>query len=361
LGNKIQKIALRRIVRYTFLIANIIVALMLAATYVVPHINPKSFWLPPMVGLLYPYILFLNVCFVVFWGILYWRYALISSIIILSGFSIHQSYFQLLPRTTSSKTGIKILSYNVANFYSYLENPKKEKNILAFIASQNADIICLQETKLQKSGTLNPVTLKNRFPGIKHCQLAHQSSWNGPVTFSSYPIVQMGEIRFKNSNNMVIYSDIKIKQDTIRVYNCHLQSYGIKTDDYSVIDTLGFEDKKLKEMRAIGSKLKHAYIRRSTQVEKLIKHIESCKYPVIVCGDFNDTAISHTYHALTPALKDAFVESGSGISTTYRGKLPPNRIDYILSSKHFKTYNYKRYKVAFSDHYPISALLVKKN
>jgi endonuclease/exonuclease/phosphatase family metal-dependent hydrolase len=170
----------------------------------------------------------------------------------------------------------------------------------------------------------------------------------------------MGEIRFDDTKNMVIFSDLKIGNDTVRIYNCHLQSYGINIKAYSVIDTLGFESKKIKEMRSIGSKLKWGNIYRSKQVIKLSNHISKCPYQVILCGDFNDTPISFTYGEISSRLKDSFVESGRGISNTYRGKLPQNRIDYIFHSGGYKAYNYQRLNANYSDHYPISTFLVKR-
>lgn len=331
------------------------------ASYLVSEVNPSKFWIPSVMGLAYPYLLLLNILFLGFWLVFKRKFMLISLGCILLGVHINASYFQLFPRRTSRKDGIKVLSYNVQHFYSYLDKKKGSGNeVLNFIASQNANIICLQETKLQKTGNLNPVKMKSIFPGIKHCQLAHQSQWGGPVTFTSYPIVSMGEIRFEDTNNMVIYTNVKIGTDTVRVYNCHLQSYMINTSAYSVIDTLGFERKKLREMKKIGSKLKWGNIHRSEQVIKLANHIEKCPFPVIVCGDFNDTPISFTYGKMSSTLKDAFVESGSGISNTYRGKLPQNRIDYIFHSKDFKAYNYKRLDAEYSDHFPISTLLIRR-
>jgi endonuclease/exonuclease/phosphatase family metal-dependent hydrolase len=351
---------LRRLIKIIFLTVNILAALFLLASYLVQEVNPSKFWIPSIIGLAYPYFLFLNVLFVIFWLFFKWKLSLISLICIVAGSHINSSYFQLSPRKTTEGNGIKVLSYNVQNFYSYLSKKKDNKAIIDFIAAQKADIICLQETKLQKEGDLNPIKLKNLFPGINHCQLAHQSKWGGPVTFTSYPIISMGELRFDDTKNMVIFADLKIGYDTVRVYNCHLQSYGINAAAYSVIDTLGFESKKIREMRKIGSKLKWGNIYRSRQVIKLTNHLSKCRYPVIVCGDFNDTPISFTYGKISSNLKDSFVESGSGFSNTYRGKLPKNRIDYIFHSAGFNAYNYKRYTVNYSDHYPISTFLVKK-
>jgi endonuclease/exonuclease/phosphatase family metal-dependent hydrolase len=351
---------LRKLIRNIFFAVNIIAAIALLATYLVSEVNPSKFWIPSVMGLAYPYLLILNTAFLVFWLIFKRKFMLISAVCILVGMHINSSYFQFFPRQTSKKEGISVLSYNVQNFYFYLGKKKNSKEIINFIAAQKANIICLQESKLQKEGDLNPIKLKDMFPGIKHCQLAHQSKWGGPVTFTSYPIVSMGEIRFDDTKNMVIFTNVKIGNDTVRVYNCHLQSYGINTSAYSVIDTLGFEQRKRKEIRKIASKLKWGNIYRSKQVIKLNDHIAQCPYPVIVCGDFNDTPISFTYGKMSSKLDDAFVESGSGVSNTYRGKLPQNRIDYIFHSDRFKAYNYKRHDVEYSDHFPISTLLIKK-
>jgi endonuclease/exonuclease/phosphatase family metal-dependent hydrolase len=355
----ILNVELKRVVRYIFLVANILVVLALLASYLVSEVNPGKFWIPSILGLAYPYFLVLNCAFIVFWIFFYWKYLFISLLCILVGLHVNSSYIQFFPGFPK-KEGIKILSYNVYNFYSFLDKKKEDISILDFIASQHADIICLQESKLQKEGVLNPIKLKSMFPGIKHCQLAHQSDWGGPVTFTSYPIVDMGEIRFDDSKNMVIYSDVIIYSDTVRIYNCHLQSFGINSKEYSVFDSLGFSNRKIKEMKNIGSKLKKGNIFRSRQVTKLANHISSCRFPVIVCGDFNDTPISFTYGKISSLLDDSFVESGWGISNTYAGKLPQYRIDYIFHSNQFKAYNYRRHLVTYSDHYPISTLLVKK-
>jgi endonuclease/exonuclease/phosphatase family metal-dependent hydrolase len=353
-----MKVELKKVIRYTFLIANIIAAIALLLTYLVSEVNPGRFWIPSILGLAYPYFLVLNCIFIVVWVVFYWRYLFISLICIVLGTHVNSSYIQLFPSLTK-REGVKILSYNVYNFNSYLSKKKEDKSILEFIASQHANIICLQESKLQKEGALNPVKLKSVFPGIKHCQLAHQSDWGGPVTFSSFPIVSMGEMRFDDSKNMVIFTDVKIDSDTVRIYNCHLQSYGINSKEYSVLDSLGFDEKKILEIKKIGAKLKKGNIYRSRQVIKLANHISSCRFPVIVCGDFNDTPISFTYGKISSLLDDSFEDSGWGVSNTYRGKLPQYRIDYIFHSNQFKAYNYKRHLVTYSDHYPISTILVR--
>ena len=90
------------------------------------------------------------------------------------------------------------------------------------------------------------------------------------------------------------------------------------------------------------------------QAEKLREHIVASKYPVIVCGDFNDTPNSYVYAVLSKGMIDTFREKGLGPGTTFAGDLPLLRIDYILTEKSMATYSCKVARDAvFSDHYPV--------
>ncbi|HKI90012.1 MAG TPA: endonuclease/exonuclease/phosphatase family protein, partial [Draconibacterium sp.] len=196
---------------------------------------------------------------------------------------------------------------------------------------------------------------------INHYQYARSSTTFGSVTMTRYPIINMGEIRFKNSRNITIYTDVRIENDTVRIFNVHLQSYQIDPNRYSIIDSLditGEED--LREVREMGTKFKRAFQMRAEQVREIRKYIDASPYLVIVCGDFNDTPASFSYHKLRGQLKDAFVCSGKGVGRTYIGKLPSFRIDYIFHSDGFVSYNFKTYDFRKSDHLPISCELVRK-
>ena len=318
-------------------------------------ISPEKLWIAALFGMAYPYILVSNLIFIVLWVIIKPKFTLISLIFILAGYNQIGNYLQFSGRQTK-EPGIKIISYNVKYFTGTTQFPSKENadHILNYLRQNNADIICLQEVRLNKRQIFDATNTK--LPQISHMQLAHTSHEGGQLTLTRFPILNMGEIRFSNTGNMVIYTDMLINSDTVRVYNCHLQSYRLRPTEINTIDSMNFENNQAAKtkIKALSIKFRDAIIKRAEQAATLREHLDQCPYPVIVCGDFNDTPVSFTYHTVRGDLMDSFTESGKGTANTYNGKLPSFRIDYILYSPKFTSYNFEVSSLNHSDHYPIS-------
>ena len=84
--------------------------------------------------------------------------------------------------------------------------------------------------------------------------------------------------------------------------------------------------------------------------------MKDSKYPVILAGDFNNTAFSYVYRKLQQNMKDAFVEKGSGLGTTFMFNFYPMRIDYIFGSKQLEVLKFTSLEQTFSDHFPVAAV-----
>lgn len=314
-------------------------------------------------GLAYPYILGINVIFFLFWLLLKWKYSLLSLLGILAGFQFIPRFYQLSGKK-SEEANIKVLSYNVRHFSGGGSEDRKEnaEKIITFLEEQDADIICLQESRLRKNNIFNLSKTVKDLKNIQHYQFASSSSTYGSVTMTRYPILDMGELRFEHSTNITIFTDVLIGNDTIRIYNVHLQSYQIAPENYPVLESMDIqEEKNRKIFRKVASQMKRAFAMRSIQVREIRSHIDSCPYPVIVCGDFNDAPSSYSYHILSKDLRDAFVESGYGVGQTYAGELPSFRIDYILHSPKLDAFNFETIDFVYSDHLPITCDLMIKN
>jgi endonuclease/exonuclease/phosphatase family metal-dependent hydrolase len=167
----------------------------------------------------------------------------------------------------------------------------------------------------------------------------------------------------KKGGNIFIATDIKIKDDTIRVFNTHLESVRFAWKDYKFIENLNKEDVEQNEIEGgitILKRLKKAFQQRANQVRLLKDAMRKSPHPVILCGDFNDTPSSYTYGILSRGIKDAFRESGNGFGKTYTGPFPSFRIDYILHDKSFDSREYRTITEKLSDHYPISCRMSLK-
>ena len=340
---------------------NLAAIILLITAYLSVYISPEDWWLPSFFGLAYPVILIINLFFVLMWLIINPRYLWISLVAILAGWGFLTRFIQISGKRIDSGD-INVLSYNVQYFAGKGIESQKETagNIKQFLKDQQPDIICLQEVRLRKNDIFNLALTVEDINSINHYQYARSSKTYGSVTMTRYPIINMGEIRFENSRNISIYTDVLIDEDTVRIFNVHLQSYNMDPDRYTIIDSGIDEEEDLREVHDIWYRFKKGFALRAQQVRTIRRYIEESPYHIIICGDFNDTPASYSYRQLRKGLKDAFVSSGTGVGRTYIGKLPSFRIDYIFHSRGFESYNFKTIDFRYSDHLPVSCSLVKK-
>lgn len=338
------------------------------------YTNPSKFWIFSLFGMFYQIILLINIIFAIYWIIRWKWFALLSIISILIGYNHIGRHYQLnlLKKNLNSdnKTIVKFLSYNVKNFdmYNYKKNWQynfqNRNNILTLLKKQNPDIFCLQEFVYDNTKQFNTLDTINEILNIKHHYVEYNvvsrnQIYFGIATFSKYPIIKNAKILFPNSKtNFAIYSDVVFPNDTIRIFNLHLESIHLGKEDYELAKELEdikiSDNNKLKKGgRRILQRLKQAFIKRAKQTDIIAKYIHQSPHPVIVCGDFNVTPCSYTYNKLIKNLYDAYLLSGKGFGKSYNGFDLYFRIDYILHSKTIESYEFTTLNVYYSDHFPI--------
>ena len=355
-----------------FLWTNILNSFALILAYLCTHISPNSFAYFSYFGLAYPIWLGIALLFIVFWFFFRRKLVWISILTILLGFNHLRHFFTVNFSDPLLKQKIEVLSYNVHIFNLYdLENRLANRNaIFDFLKAEDAGIYCFQEFYHQ-DGSANFVTKDSMVKLLNtpyyHERYTHELTnkrYFGVATFSKYPIINKGEIPFENDpNNFCIYSDLVTVIDTIRVFNAHIGSIRLQDDDYRFFNEDTAED--LYHNNEVGQRilkrLKIGFEKRAVQAEKTAAEIEKSPYPVILCGDFNDTPVSYCYRQFNRLLNDAFVTSGNGVGTTYIGEVPSNRIDYIFYSDKFESAGFTTHDVDYSDHKPISCAIGRTN
>ncbi len=338
---------------------NIFSAILLIACYFAPFISPaKNSWLA-ILALTYPLLLLLNLCWFLFWLYHRSRAIYLSLIAVLLGYSHIVALIGLSKEGDIPGNSLRIMSYNVRYFNTSLytkeeKQLKSQLKILEYIQQQQPDILFGQEFSGKGAASSGRADALLENAGLQYRYRGGKSSL---AIYSRFPILDKGVLNFQGSANGAIYADISTDKGIIRAYSVHLQSTRLGSDAEEVLKKDNLKNINKKETQEkyyrIEDKLSGAFAMRAMQAEILSEHIASSPYPVVVCGDFNDTPISYTYRLMSIGLQDAFNQKGWGLGSTYAGTLPALRIDYIMADNHFEIHSYKRQQKAISDHYAI--------
>jgi endonuclease/exonuclease/phosphatase family metal-dependent hydrolase len=343
------------------LFLNILFVAALLISYLAPITHPK-------ITTIYPVLWIINVLFTIFWMLRLRYYFLFSLLTLMIGLNIFMRMISISAPTASEETvaDFKIISYNVRLFDQYKWRSDQDyftrDAVFDFIHSQNPDIVCFQEffhgndTYFPTIGPFVAISEAKNYH-VGYVKTVGNKKHYGLATFTRFPIVRREEINFENAvSNSGIFTDVVAGADTIRIFNFHLESVRFSQADYKFVSEVidPAVSGHSSSSRIIFYKLHKAFLRRARQAAVVRQYISQSPYPVIVCGDFNDTPASFVYCTITENLHDAFLEAGTGLGTTYAGNLPFLRIDYILHSPQLKALHYQKHLVDYSDHYPVS-------
>ena len=308
--------------------------------YALPYFSPKYASSLAVLSLTVPVLIIINILFVIYWIIIFKKNFLLSFVCLVFGYFASTPLYIFSTKKKSAKNKISVMNYNVRvfNAYKWIEDKDIPTKIADFVKTENPDILCVQE--FHTSSTID-------YP-YSYIKTVKNSKHFGQAIYSKYKIINKGSLDFKNTSNNAIFIDFIKDLDTIRIYNIHLESLGLNVNK----ENLG-----QKSSEKLLKRLSKEFLKQQKQVTQIIKHKNNCKYPVIISGDFNNTAYSWTYHKLVHNMKDSYIESGKGFGKTFELKKIPLRIDFIFADKAFIFTDHKNYKIKYSDHKPIMATL----
>ncbi len=359
--------------------ATIFAMLGLLLSYLCPYVHPKTLPFLPFFGLLYPVFLIINVLLMLVFAISRSRWSLIILVVILIGGKLHfrQFVYGTSYKTNNIEESFSVMSYNVRLFdlynWSVDSSNINRRKIFDFLNQEQPDIACFQEFYHQDKSKTFPTrdSLIDFLHTVDfHERYSHRTKGRrnfGIAILSKFPMIAKGEVPLQisahdNNDNYCIFADIVRNQDTFRIYNIHLQSIKLKTDGFAFIDETGKVNvDKSAVIENVIIKLGKAYPLRAEQAKLVLDHAHESPYPVIICGDFNDTPMSYTYHQFQKSYEDAFRTLSKGIGATYVGRIPAGRIDYIFSDRYYVSSDFVIQQETLSDHRAISCRFTKRN
>lgn len=351
---------------------NIILVIIFIASAYSDIISPEKNVLFAYLGLAFPVLLFINICFLIYWFITkkwLFLFILVAAFAIcwnpLSRFCPLHLKTKVLPQEEL----IKVLSYNVMSF-AYKDHTKESPNkIIQYITESDADIVCLQEYMVSdRKNLMNSKDIAEALPMYPYIsEIIFSSPENkrykyGLAVLSKFPITKSRRISFPSVYNGSSIHEINIRGKKVVVLNNHLESFKLTAEDRSkysdMITHVSLES--FDGLRgSIQQKLGQAFRIRAKQAEAIADEIRKANgYYTIVCGDFNDTPISYALRTIQGPLVDSYAESGFGMGISYNQNFFLFRIDHILHSSSMDSYNCRvDTRVNLSDHYPIYCYL----
>lgn len=258
---------------------------------------------------------------------------------------------------------LRVMTYNVLGFKDQNDTERTSLEVAADVAKMvkdhNPDVLCIQEFNIfmPKTGRDACIAGFGEMVGLTHQYYHKKANYGNNIIFSKYPLSALEEdIPFAKENEYGAVAKVNAGNKGVFYVLCvHLTSFQLTNNEITVFSETGNSKEQVQEYgKSIVVKLKNAYEKRSQEVAKMLEDIPGDGRPILICGDFNDTPISYTYHQIKKAgFVDGFVKVGRGIGYTYAGKLPWLRIDYVWGNGPIEPMSFKRIKHKGSDHYPV--------
>jgi len=367
----------RKFSKRFFILANVVLILFFLMGGTLPYLGHSNWpWLG-FLGLAFPYLLVCVLGFLIFWLIAKPRIALLPLLAVLlcwKQVAVTFRFSKAVFDYRKAATSLRLMSWNVKVFEGIAKGPQassEAKNeIISFIKAAGPDIICLQEfSQLDSSGEDNNHIKRMMDAGYPHYyysadyERVSRGYRSGSAIFSKLPLLSPQRVPFTSNRESIAFADVVKGTDTFRIFTTHLQSFKFNKADYRNLEDIKNKgDLATEQSKNLVSKMKNGFELRGMQAQQIRPLLDSCPYPEIICGDFNDVPNSYVYWHVRGSRRDAFMEKGNGLGRTFISLAPTLRIDYIMCDNRIKVAQFAIADKRFSDHLPllVDVLIEKK-
>ena len=323
--------------------ANVATVLVMLLVGYSDRLNPADHPLLSTLGMTLPVFLLINLVFLFFWLVFKWRMVWISVLGLVLAYVPISIYMPLNSSQDIPEGALKIISYNVCAYGGNFKYDDGFEKVRDYLVEENPDIVCIQEDidtwrryvflHYEKTFAYNDTMVIANNP----------QSYNALGIHSKYPIIHRERIAYPSKANGSVAWWLKVGNDTLIVVNNHFESCHLNKDDrvqyLQMIKGKMPRDSVREESKLLLVKLAEANAKRSGQIRTVRQYaLDYSQYPVIVCGDFNDSPISYSRHAMAEVLTDCYATTGKGIGLSYNQKAFSFRIDHFFCNDKLQPY-----------------------
>lgn len=314
---------------------NIIILLCAYAPFVNQWITPSitPYW--TSFALVFPITLAINIIFILIWLVYNWRFSVLFFILLIPLIGLVKPWFPFWNSESKEDADLSFMTYNVRYFYDDFSG-------IVNLTKENApDIVFLQEMGTRGEDFINELNQNYQYFFENHNSLG---------IASTYPIIESNHIDYKNYPLTMVYGDIALPNDTIRLINIYLESLHLDQEELKQAPVNS--SNAIEKSTMLLTKVAKAAKVHQEQIELIQNFVKKSPHPIILGGDFNAVPTSFEYYKLKEGLVDAFPMVGNQLGNTFRSLKIPLKLDYVFSTDNIQATSYKILKVDYSDHYP---------
>lgn len=214
-----------------------------------------------------------------------------------------------------------------------LQSNRRSDLVLAQVAATRPDVVLLTETDARWEGELG--VLRREYPFVV---ARPQGNTYGMMLFSKLELVGP-EVRFLVKPDIPsIRTRLRLRDGRLMwLYAVHPEPPGLRTRNG--------------KLQSSGP--------RDVELLVLAEELAELRQPVVVAGDFNDVAWSHTTRLFKRLSRLLDPRRGRGMFNTFHACYPLMRypLDHLFHSEHLVLSAFRRMGKTGSDHFPIYAAL----
>lgn len=346
--------------------ASVVAALLLLLVGYSDRFDPASFPKLACLGMFFPFALIVNLLFVPIWIFVRWQRLWIPVAALVLAYVPIRTFIPInfFSEKELPEDGICVVSYNVCGFGGNYKYEQAVDTVAGYLRRINANIVCIQEDHGGKGGD-GFEKMKELYPYNDTIHFSNDVIFNSIGIHTRYPIIRKERLANASRSNGSIAYYLQVDEDTIIVINNHLESTHLTTDErqryQEVLKGEVERDSAEAQMLDIMRKLASHMADRAIQARTVNEYVEThSQYPILLCGDFNDTPISYARQIVATHLTDCFVSAGCGLGLSFNLKGFNLRIDHMMCSSHFKPIRcFVDNEMDASDHYPVVCWLKK--